>query len=78
MGNNRFTSFGWHHRRPIVLLRSVSIKKASREDWLFRCLLFKDAMPLYNYSSSSTKVISDVLPPDAVVSILMVFSVIKR
>jgi hypothetical protein len=30
------------------------------------------------YSSSSTRVINDVLPPDAVVSILMVFSVIKR
>ena len=30
------------------------------------------------YSSSSTNVISDVLPPDAVVSILIVFSVSRR
>ena len=56
----------------VVKISGNENKKAHKEPFCLTRTISHD------YSSSSTRVIKEVLPPDAVVSMLTVFSVTRR
>ena len=67
--------------RSIYAAIGLLLRKYTSHHALLVCLIAAERVSAADSpydSSSSTMVISEVLPPEAVVSILMVFSVIKR